>query len=322
MRHLIAIFFILSASSCSNDFDVVIPAKPTTFVYCVLNTPDSVHYIRINKSFITLDNVYDYVKRSDSLYYPDLNLLIELTDNNSRIVSIKPGKIIYEPKDFGLFTQNPNILYAFKLNLKDYLNAKLRLIIPQNADTITAETAIVADTGKFLLPGKWSSTKSMSFFGGCYNLRWETGGGAFHSMSYTFHYRDILADETISRSFEYMFQYDFGPNAEREFCLRLEDLLYTINSRIPDRPEVEVRMFDSIDFHIDTAEKFLYDYANIFRENPSEFALINFTNIKNGSGIFSSRSSIHLTGMRLDVQALDALINSVTTKHLRFIRYE
>ena len=81
-------------------------------------------------------------------------------------------------------------------------------------------------------------------------------------------------------------------------------------------------MFDSVDFHIDTADKFLYDYANIFRANPSEFALINFTNIKNGSGIFSSRSSIDHTGMLLDVQALDSLINSNITKQLRFVRYE
>ena len=81
-------------------------------------------------------------------------------------------------------------------------------------------------------------------------------------------------------------------------------------------------MFDSIDFHIDSADKFLYDYVNLFRANPSEFALINFTNIKNGSGIFSSKSSVHYTGMGLDVQALDSLINSKTTKHLRFVRYQ
>ena len=186
MRYLFSIFFILSVSSCRNDFDIVIPAKPTTFVYCVLNASDSVHYIRINKSFITFDNVYDYVKCSDSVYYPDLNLLIELTNNNSRTVLINPEKVIYDSKDSGLFAQYPNFLYAFHWNLKDYLNAKLRLIIPQNTDTITAETAIVADTGKFLLPGIWSSTKSISFFGGCYNLRWETGGGAFHSMSSDF----------------------------------------------------------------------------------------------------------------------------------------
>lgn len=245
-----------------------------------------------------------------------------MTDNISRNVLIKPERVIYASKDSGLFAQDPNILYAFRLNLKDYYNAKLRLIIPQNIDTITAETPIVADTGKFLLPGKWSANKSMSFFGEGYNLKWETGGGAFHSMSYTFHYRDFIGYDTIPRSFEYMFQSDLGPDAERDFCLRLEDFLYTIKSRIPNRPEVEVRMFDSVDFHIDSAEKFLNDYANLFRVNPSEFAVINFTNIKNGSGIFSSRSSIHHTGMGLDVQALDSLINSKITRHLRFVRYE
>ncbi len=321
MRFLIFAFFILSAFSCRNDFDIVIAAKPTTFVYCVLNTSDSLHYVRINKSFITFDNVYDYVKRSDSLYYPDLDLLIELTDYTSRVVSVKPEKVIFFSKDSGLFSQDPNILYAFPFDLRKYSKAKLRLMIPNSPDTITSETSIV-DSCEFYLPGKWSSNKSISFFGGCYNLHWRTGNGAFHSMRYTFHYSDFVKNDKIPRSFEYQFQSDLDPKGERDFCLSLADFLYAIKSRIPNRPEVEVRIFDSVDFHIDTAEKFLYDYANIFRTNPSEFALINFTNIKNGSGIFSSRSSIDHTGMQLDVQALDSLINSNITKQLRFVRYE
>jgi hypothetical protein len=296
-------------------------ARPTTFVYCVLNTSDSIHYLRINKSFITFDNVYDYVRCSDSLYYADLDLFIELAYKNSRIVIIKPEKVVYLSKDTGLFAQDPNILYAFHFDLRKYKKAKLRLIIPQDTDTITAETSIV-DSCEFLLPGKWSSNKSISFFGGCYSLHWKTGNGSFHAMRYTFHYRDFLKNDTISRSFEYMFQSDLDPNGERDFCLRLDDVLYTIKSRIPNRPDVDARMFDSIDFHIDSADKFLYDYANILSANPSEFALINFTNIKNGSGIFSSKSTIDHTGMGLDVQALDSLVNSKITKHLRFVRYE
>ncbi len=313
---------IICSGSCRNDFEIFHQANPTAFVYCILNVSDTLHYIRINKSVITFDNVYDYVKRSDSTYYSELELNVELTDNLASVVTVKPEKVIYTSKDSGLFARDPNILYAFHSDLKNYIRARLQLITPNNIDTITAETAIIADTGKFLLPGKWSANKSISFFGDCYNLKWETGSGAFHSISYTFHYRDFLENDTIPGSFEYMFQSDLGPDAEREFCLRLEDFLYTVNSRIPDRPEVEVRMFDSIDFHIDSAEKFLYDFANLFRINPSEYALINFTNIKNGSGIFSSRSSIHHTGMGLDVQALDSLINSKTTKHLKFIRYK
>jgi hypothetical protein len=311
-------FFV---SSCSNGFDVVNQAPPTTFVYCVLNPSDSVHYVRINKSFITFDNVYDYVKRSDSLYYPDLYLLIELTDYHLRVVSVKPEKVIYFSKDSGLFAQTPNILYAFPFDLKQYAKAKLRLIIPNNPDTITSETSIV-DSCEFYLPGKWSSNKSMSFFGGCYNLHWRTGNGAFHSMRYTFHYSDFVKNDTIPRSFEYQFQSDLDPNGERDFCLTLKDLLYTVKLRIPNRPEVEARMFDSIDFHIDSADKFLYDYANLFRSNPAEYALINFTNLKNSSGIFSSKLTIHHTGMGLDVQALDSLSNSKITKNLKFVRYK
>ena len=63
---------------------------------------------------------------------------------------------------------------------------------------------------------------------------------------------------------------------------------------------------------------FQIDFGNSYK---ADFALINCTNIKYGSGIFSSKSSIDHTGMGLDVQALDSLINGKTTKQLRFVRY-
>lgn len=94
MRYLVSTLVVLFLSSCTNDFEVVIPAKPTTFVYCVLNASDPVHYLRINESFITFDDVFNYVKRSDSLYYEDLDLAIELSDSGVGIC----GDQFYQPK--------------------------------------------------------------------------------------------------------------------------------------------------------------------------------------------------------------------------------
>jgi hypothetical protein len=106
-----------------------------------------------------------------------------------------------------------------------------------------------------------------------------------------------------------------------DFLIRQSDFLYTIKSRIPDKNDVIVRIFDSIDLRIQSAERFLYDFANLQRSNPAEFALINFTNIQNGSGIFSSKATSCLTGFRLDFRALDSLVTSPLTRHLKFAKY-
>ncbi len=320
MKSCLSLSVVVLFISCSNDIAVISPGDPTTFVYSILESADSINYLRINKSFIAYDNALNYAQQSDSLYYKDIEVNVELIQNSTKSIIVKAYELIMPAKDSGLFAREPNVAYALHRTLKGFTKARLQIIIPQYQDTIVSETDIIKG-GKFLIPGSWTTSNEISFYGGSCDFHWQTGTGSYHSFSLTFHYRDLYPQETVGRSFDYLIQSDLDQNGDRVFSLKLTDFLYTIKSRIPERADVIVRNFDSINFRVQSADKFLYDYANLFRSNPSEFAVINFTNIQNGSGIFASRATSYLTGIQLDVQTLDSLIHSPLTRHLKFVRY-
>lgn len=75
MRRLIAfitlIISIISYISCKTDIDTVEPGPSIPIVYSILDNRDSVHYVRVNKSFNGNISSYDMAKYPDSILYSD-----------------------------------------------------------------------------------------------------------------------------------------------------------------------------------------------------------------------------------------------------------
>lgn len=305
---------------CDQSFDITIESKPTTFVYSVLDPSDTIHYIRINKSFIADDNIIDIIKISDSLNYSNLKVQIEFFNDIGENVLYYAKPTIYTPKNVGIFYSEPNILYCLKCDINPYTLAEITIINPICCDTISARTKI-SRPGIFYLPGMWTSSTQVTFYGTGYRMYWQTGTGSYSAISMTFHYKNVYEGFSVNNSFEYLLQYDNRLNLEKEYFFTLDEFLDKVSSRIPIESLVKYRVFDSIDFHINSSEKFLYEYARFFTFPPSEFNLTDLTNVKNGSGIFSSNSRISLTGFSLDVQALDSLVHGQITNTLKFVDY-
>ena len=321
MRQILIFFALLCGFvGCDQAFDITIETKPTTFIYSVLDPIDTNHYIRINRSFIADSNIFEIVRISDSMYYSHLNVKIELLNNNGGNVVFYPQPKIFIPKNIGNFYSEPNILYCFNCDLSPFSTARITVINPINTDTATATTKI-SKPGIFYLPGLWTKSTQVSFYGTGYRMYWQTGTGDYSELSMTFHYTDVYSEFSENKNFQYMLQYDRRSNIEKEYFFTLDDFLDKTISRIPDEPLVKYRVFDSIDFHIDSSEKFLYEYARFSTYPPSEFSLAVLTNIQNGCGIFSSNSRISLKGFSLDIQAFDSLVHSQMTKSLGFIHY-
>ena len=305
--------------SCNNDLDVTFEYKPTTFVYGILDKRDSLHLLRINRSFLAKGSALDFINESDSLNHYNLDITIEFSNlQGSKLVY--PEAIIFKPKDSGIFYSEPNVLYAFNDNIKSFTRAHIRIILPEYADTVSASTELVVP-GKLLLPGLWTLSDQVSFYGGGYKMLWRTGSGYYNELTLTFHYSNHIGREKFKAEFSHIIEYNFTPDNERDFTLPLKDFLSMVKSGIPVSQTVEYRVFDSIDLHLDSAEKFLFEYSRIHAYDPPEFALINFTNITNGSGIFSSKARSSVTGLKLDIQAMDSLVNGPITRMLNFVHY-
>ena len=141
----------LLMTGCSDKFNVAAPYENITVVDGFLDQADTAHYIRIEKAF--LDNNKSAVAMAqvpDSLYFPQLNVMIERLDANYNLFdTIHLTKVDLNqegyPKQTGAFANSPNWAYKFK-NLLDP-NYFYRIVItnPLSGAVDSAITPALAD---------------------------------------------------------------------------------------------------------------------------------------------------------------------------------
>ena len=88
------------------------PYKEITVVYGLLNTADTVQWIRINKAFLGMGNALVMAQQPDSINYPDI-LDVKLQEYEGSTLRktfslLRDSSIQKEP---GVFATVPNILY-------------------------------------------------------------------------------------------------------------------------------------------------------------------------------------------------------------------
>ena len=109
----IFLFFWISffLSSCETDVDIIHEAENFPIIYSLLNPDDSVHYVRIQKTFTGYENALFMAKIPDSIYYRNAVVKLETWDNNYKIQTIllEPSADII--KDKGLFASNEHKIY-------------------------------------------------------------------------------------------------------------------------------------------------------------------------------------------------------------------
>lgn len=122
---IVGLLSLLITASCSEDFTVSAPYKPTTAVYGLLNPADSVHYIRIQKAFIDENkSAIELAKVPDSSFYNSLTVqLVEYsTDrstvlNTQQLVKVNANDEGYQKNEpvtkSQQFFSDPNFAYKF-----------------------------------------------------------------------------------------------------------------------------------------------------------------------------------------------------------------
>lgn len=136
---------ILGLNSCSEELEVVADSGYSPVVYCILDPADSVHYLRIGKSYLAFGNARENPPDSDSLVY-DENFYAYLVEN---INGEETGDIHYfEPaevnfRDSGFF--NSENLELMKVNCQLTLGSEYSLYIfsPDLPDLIVGTTRVI-----------------------------------------------------------------------------------------------------------------------------------------------------------------------------------
>lgn len=332
------LFIILLFSSCEDDIDLTAPYKEITVVYGLLNRNDTTHYIRIQKAFLGDGNALVYSGVADSTYYPPTldAYILEYNSSGTKIDSLHLERTVNEfVKDSGLFASDNNVLYKGTKILSASSTYKLVIIKP-NGDTTTGTTSLCTNIAMRQPPPMFANFESNSGPNEPEETySWAADPNAyFYQLSMFFNYEEWVGDDSLNpvpkkvvrhfAVFKPQPENACDPNMECFSVNRLQ--FYSILLwNIPEDPagtppsQIRHRRALSVDVKVGVGAEDLYYYIKFNAPSLSYIQKVStYTNLENGLGIFSSRTSGGYTNIALHQNTLDSIVYGTRTQHLNF----
>ena len=319
-------------NGCSTEVDINGDGDDMPVVYCILNPNDTVHYVKLNKTFIGETDAYQLAQESDSLFFEEAAVSIEKYKNGTITDIIQFEKTTDIQKDTGLFASDKNIIYKSTRRLTEGGESdigdniyKLKIDVPSKNISVTSETKIINNL--IIINPKISQnyliglTPSSSL-----NVEWKSANNArLYELTVRFHYLEITDSGTTEKYVDWkqpsVVSSDLESGKDMETGISGEGFLRFLSSAISADDNVNKRLAhrNALDFIFTLAGDELNTYIqvnkpsnSIVQERPA------YTNIENGIGIFSTRYQRTISGKKLTDLTIDAIATNDYTSHLNF----
>lgn len=301
----IIFLLLIGFYACKTDIDVNAEPKDITVVYGLIDPNDSTHYIKINKAFLGDANAFDLAADANNSNYADGDLTVSVHEYNGTnlIKSYLLTRTVNEiPKETGIFDNSENVLYKFNEPAINKNNTyKLSILNTKLNKEITAETEIVEDIQISAPP---TGTK--------FNFKNNLGKFIDKKIS-------VTTAEDVARVkgvlvFNYIESYNNGDSPvsmsvkmgigdeksttsnggeKLEFSMKGETFFSNIESSIdPNTPNLFKRDIVGISMEFTVVGTELSTFIDVSTPSNSVVQIKPaYTNIDNGLGIFSSRTT-------------------------------
>jgi hypothetical protein len=312
---------MLLLNACTEEVDLYTDSTPTPIVYCLLNPADSIQYLRIGRSYQAGEGIATVPPLADSTVWniPHEIYMEEYTDGvRSNTWRFEPDNAI--PKDSGFFPVaglriytaafrplpgRMYHLYAYFPDLNKMASAVCSLHgIPQIADPLPL------------------SVRKINFEPGQpYVIRWFPGENTgVYQMTFRVHYRDSSSTGWEFHNADYSNGGLFNQKEDEmiEASMGGQSFFSAMAAVIPVIPGV-ARTVISVEFIMISGGT---DLGFLFRsstETGSNFTnLAEYSNVRNGLGVFSSRVVIRVPNLALSNVTVDMLAHGEITRSLGF----
>jgi hypothetical protein len=315
---------------CTTDFDLEAEWKDIPIVYAFISIQDTAHYVRVQKAFLEPGgNALEIAQIPDSIYYQNINVeLVNLQTGQSYALDRVDGNLEGYPKEEGVFANSPNVLYKVRANLLNLKGGeRLRLVLNRGDELppVTAETTVVAEIDSVTsVPSRninrWLYTELKQ-------LAWRPGLEArIFDARLVIHYRESQPSSPSvfeRKSLEWVINPAvFNESNEPRVTITASgDAFYRFIGNNISKSTGEIRLFEELELVVTGAGEELYQFVRLRQANTGITSAQNlpvYTNMSEGLGIFSSRYTMRRTGIRLQQEARDSLVNGIYTKDLNF----
>ncbi len=309
--------------ACETDFDITAPYREIPVVYGLLNTSDSIQYMRIQKAFLGEGNAFVMAQEPDSINYGDI-LEVKLVEYGPQNQKLRTLSLVRDSstRGEGLFPQSPLYLYRTTGDrLVAENNYELRIRNTVTDSVITSFSEVVDSIGiispNFVTPIRFVTGQQ-------YPVRWSVNDeGVLYQFEIRFRFTETntTTGVTTNRYLDWKFQ-PLGRTAAQSGEIRYEingeDFFRFVAANLTAASNI-TRSAGTLDFNFTVADEEFNTYYEVNRP-PSGLNqnIPTYTNISGGIGLFSSRLTQSVPNKLLDADTKNELIFGPHTSQLGF----
>ena len=331
---------MLVMAACSNEFDVAAPWKEIPVAYAILSPRDTAHYVRVEKAFLDPEtDALQIAQIADSLYYPENAITVHLQQvDGGQLFQLHrvDGALEGYPRQDGIFAKQPNWLYKISASeLTLVPGKKYRLVIKRTdgQPDITAETTIPNDF-RFVNPNQDLSPPFIAFtLPNTTNVEWRCDvNSALFQIVFDIQYREENANGSLIRRDTLVWDAPFalelnnlGGSANFRGVGQISptDLYRFLKANIDSVATPPFRYFEDISVTLVGGGKEIKDFQTVSAANlgiTGAEVLPSYTNLSEGYGVFTSKNTLKLNGVKFTNTTVDSISNHALTRHLNFRR--
>jgi len=330
-RFVVFVLAMIFFAACDNELELEAAWQDIPVVYGFLAQQDTAHYIRVEKAFLKPGaDASEVAQIADSLYYdPSVQVQLErVATGRAFNLQRVNGTLEGYPREPGVFATEPNILYKIRasdINLRAGEVIRLRIDRGEESGAVTAETTILGE----LTPRETNPLSPVNFaYDRTVNFAWSAEPTAqIFDVRLILHFLESVpgnANEFENKELPWVLTDDLvreDADASR-VSFEIEGIeFYNFLAANLEPVSDRIRIFQSFDIQITGAGEELVEVLRLARINAgitSAQALPTYTNLSEGRGIFSSRTTAIRTGLTLNFATQDSLKNGMITRGLNF----
>ncbi|MDR1793066.1 MAG: hypothetical protein LBR36_06490 [Bacteroidales bacterium] len=333
---LVLLVGLILCEACKNDFSVNADYEDFPIIYGLLDAADSIHYVKVFKSFLVPYDANQATKDLHLYSYIDSveTYLEEYDANNQYIRRIDLDTTTAVPKDSGLFSYPLQIVYQTNATIKTDYKYKLCVFNPYTRKIAESTTNMgLTEAARLSKPlGNEVSITDRTFSIEFYTGKRNYGCYAVLYFYYSEQYKDNTVQSMSPVRISLGEYTDPNQTAAQKVAINSDGKYFfeMLAKNIKDDNNVKARRVDSLEIALYSvgADFMYYRLANTptssINQQRMEYTNFKAKNIDTEEnkfvlGVISSRASssvkysnLHYNGSR------DSLFNGRFTKHLKF----
>ncbi len=297
----------LSLFSCKTDIDLIGEYQVTPVIYGLLDQSDSLHFIKINKTFLGKGNALDMAQVPDSSYFDQVDATIteilagggtgriwELRD--TIIEGRNTNGVFYAPEQKVYYFATPTFQNDPVNSLQPTAKYRLEVNINDGEHIVFGETELVRDVS-FTSPAQQSAFvfRNNQNLYNAVPIIWTKGNGKRYNLKMEFHYRETDVNNV---QYDKFFTWNVGEvysNSTQNVSINANGELFyqLVRNNIPIDNSIVKREHTFFRVRLVAGSE---ELDNFMAANQPSTSLAqnkpSYTNLEGGIGVFSSRYTI------------------------------